>query len=91
MSSEEYLALPGSSAYSEFRLAALKESINAVLIAKAITARAIAVSGIWVYYVNGWHGAHLGSKSSLPRKTLEQLLGVGDSRELAEIVGFIRY
>ncbi|KAH0565402.1 hypothetical protein GP486_001201 [Trichoglossum hirsutum] len=87
MSSEEYLALPGSSAFSEFRLAALKESINTVLIAKAITARAIAVSGIWVYYVDG---ANLGSASSQTRRTLEQLLGVSDSRELAEIVEFLR-
>jgi hypothetical protein len=99
MPSDEYLALPGSSAYSGFRLTALKDSINAVLVANAIAAKAIAVSGIWVYYVDGGHGAHLRSRSSPTRRMLEQLLGCGITldvrdqslRELADIVGSSRY
>ncbi|KAH0547814.1 hypothetical protein FGG08_000071 [Glutinoglossum americanum] len=91
MSSDEYLALPGSPAYSDFRLAALKESINAVLVTNAIATKATAVSGIWMYYVDG---TRLGSKSSPARKILEQLLGADaaldgrdrSSRELAENV-----
>jgi hypothetical protein len=71
----EYLTLRGSSAYSHFRLTALKESINAVLGAKTSVAKVTAVSGIWVYYVASEHGAYLVSESSPARKILVQLLG----------------
>jgi hypothetical protein len=83
MSSDEheYLTLQGPSAYSHFRLAALKESINVVLSAKAINARVKAVSGIWMYYAAGEHGTHLGSESSPARKTLVQLLGCASSEQ----------
>ena len=86
MSSEEheYLTLQGSSAYSHFRLAALKESINAVLSEKAIDARVKAVSGIWLYYATGEHGTHLGSESSPARKILAQLLGCTGDEQLGQ-------
>ncbi|KAI9767017.1 MAG: hypothetical protein M1840_005976 [Geoglossum simile] len=79
----EYLTLRGSSAYSHFRLAALRESINAVLGAKAIGGRVKTVSGIWVYYVAGEHGTHLGSGSPA-RQILVQLLGCTGDEQLGQ-------
>ena len=52
MASAEFLALPGSPAFSPFRLAELKDSLNASLQAEGVGTDVTDVSSIYVHYVS---------------------------------------
>ncbi|KAI5813061.1 CobB/CobQ-like glutamine amidotransferase domain-containing protein [Pyronema omphalodes] len=76
-SSAEFLALPGSPAYSPFRLAELKESLNASL---GDGPKVTEVRSIHVHYVNGKNEAALAQlkqTDSEERKILDKLLVYG--------------
>ncbi|KAL7266723.1 phosphoribosylformylglycinamidine synthase [Rhizina undulata] len=83
-SSEEFLSLPGSPAFSSFRLAELKESLNASLSANSVTEKVTDVRSIFVHYVcpvDGAAAAKLKAGESAERKSLNQLLVYGDTSE----------
>ena len=77
-SSEEFLAFAGSPAYSPFRLAELKDSLNASLLS---VPKVIEVRSIYVHYVcpkSGAVAAKLKQPDSEERRILNQLLAYGD-------------
>jgi phosphoribosylformylglycinamidine synthase len=86
---EEFLALPGSPAYSPFRLAVLKDSLNSSLNASRSSSlsssRVLEVRSIYVHYVcpkTESAASRLSDSCSFERKSLEQLLVYGDQTSL---------
>lgn len=76
---EEFLAIPGSPAYSSFRLVELTDSLNAVLASKG--SKVTSVRSLYVHYVSAQDKAAvdtLKNGDSLERKYLERLLHYGD-------------
>lgn len=76
---EEFLAVPGSPAYSSFRLVELTDSLNAILASKG--SKVASVRSLYVHYVSAQGKAAVGilkNKGSVERKYLEQLLHYGD-------------
>jgi phosphoribosylformylglycinamidine synthase len=88
MASPQVLALPGSPVFSAFRLAALKEKINNSLEISGSSARATAVTALWVHYLSLVHKTDadnfLRGPPSKERKNLEQLLTYGDLPDLTD-------
>lgn len=79
---EEFLALPGSPAFSPFRLSELKDSLNATLQAEAGGAhtKVTEVSSIHVHYVapkTAEARATLSNPAAPERKILSKMLGYG--------------
>lgn len=73
----DLLALPGSPAYSPFRLVELKDSLNGVLTSNRVTS----IRSIYVHYICPQDSAAadtLRDENSRERKSLDQLLVYGD-------------
>jgi len=81
MAPAEFLALPGSPAFSPFRLAELKDSLNASLQAEgSVDAQVTDVSSIYVHYVSPKSEQALETLKNADapeRKILSKMLGYG--------------
>lgn len=76
--SEEFLAVPGSPAYSSFRLVELKDSLNAIL---GQSSKVASIRSLYVHYVCPQDAAAvdtLKNAKGQEREYLEQLLHYGD-------------
>lgn len=90
MATSEFLAVPGSPAYSSFRLVEIKDSLNAVLGGAAVVK---SIASLYVHYVcpaDEAAGKVLGQKDGVERRYLEQLLHYGeedrDTKRLEQVV-----
>lgn len=81
---EQFLSLPGSPAYSPFRLTALQDNINNALSTKG--KKVTLIRSLYVHYVhyNASIGMLLEDESSQERRNLEKLLVYGDATSKLE-------